>query len=114
MPDPYLVPLDEPPLRLTPPFDQRDPSLFRQGWENAETHRNRLRQRRTRTLLDALAAVELSEYERHCLTWVAAWEVHVVATIAVLIRRAYRAGVRAGENANCNHQCNQETQTVPR
>lgn len=100
-------PLHEPPVSLTAPYDVDDPSLYRQGWENSETHRNRLRTRKTRRLLDALGDVALTDYERACLTWVAAWEVHMVATLAALMERARVAGYEAGCEWNCNDNCNE-------
>lgn len=100
-------PLQEPPVRLTPPYDEPDPSLFREYWENSETHRNRLRMRKTRVLVEALEGVELSGYERRCLTWVAAWETHMVATLAALMIRAHEAGRESNRNHNC-HQDDRE------
>jgi hypothetical protein len=43
--------------------------------------------------------VELSGFERRCVTWVAAWETHLVATLAALMCRSYAAGAR---ERNCN------------
>lgn len=60
----------------------------------------------TAVLLEALPDVELSGYEGRSLTWVAAWETHMVATLAVLIRRA-------GQTTNCNHNCNEGAETIP-
>ena len=101
-----MTELHEPPHRLTAPYDRHDPSLYRQGWENADTHRNRMRKRKTARIVDALGDVELTDYECRCLTWVAAWEVHTVATLAVLIERARAAGYEAGRERNCNDNCN--------
>jgi hypothetical protein len=53
-------------------------------------------------LLEALAEVDLSGYERRCLTRVAAWETHMVATLAALMSRSYAAGVQAARERNCN------------
>ncbi len=61
-----------------------------------------MRSRKTRRLVDALGNVELTGYESRCLTWVAAWEVHMVATLAVLIERARAAGYDPGRERNCN------------
>jgi hypothetical protein len=102
--------LHEPPKRLTAPYGRDDPSLYRQGWENADTHRSRMRARKTKRLVDALGDVELTGYESRCLTWVAAWETHMVATLAVLIERARAAGYEAGRERNCNDNCNDADQ----
>lgn len=114
MPDSVYGPLEEPPWQLVPPYEDEDPSLQRERWENGDTHRNRVRARKTRVLLDALEPVELSGYERRCLGWVACWEVHMVATLAALMRRAYAAGRESVMHPNCNHNCNQETETASR
>ncbi len=81
MTDPKFGPLQEPHVALTPPYDVEDKSLYRDGWEN----------------------VELSDYERRSLGWVACWETHMVTTLPALMTRAQEAG----RETNCNHNCHQ-------
>lgn len=50
----------EPLKSLTAPYDRDDSSLCRQGWENADTHRNRMRARKTKPLVDARGDLELA------------------------------------------------------
>ena len=59
-------------------------------------------ERKTAVLLEALADVERSSYERRWLRWVAAWETHVVATLAALLRHSYAAGAEAARDQTCN------------
>ncbi|MGD9526857.1 MAG: hypothetical protein AB7L91_14885 [Dehalococcoidia bacterium] len=83
-----VAPILRAPWALTPPYDTRDRSLFRQPDESAEQAHNRLVARKLAVLLEPLDGVPLSDYERRVLTWVACWETHTVAVLAALLRRA--------------------------
>jgi hypothetical protein len=95
------------------PLEGRSPEAFARSVNahdpNCSTPRSRhqtpRRSRRgTVGRLGRLGRLEISGYERRCLTWVAAWETHMVATLAdpsVLRRRR-----RGGREPNCNDNCN--------
>ena len=83
-------PLDSEPLNYREPFGQRPPApdFSREGW------RAELRADRVAALTDVLAGVELGDYDRQMIDWLAGWDTPTVGTWVSLILRARAAGDR--------------------
>lgn len=77
---PVLPPLRREPRRVRPPFDVG-------GLAELDGHQDRVD-----ALLEALDGVELGEYDRRIVEWLAGWDTSVVGTVASLIYRARQAG----------------------
>ena len=102
-----LTPIHRPPWALTPPYDSRDPRLFRRRGESMEQAHNRIAAIKTAALLEPLEGLTVTDYECRVLGWVACWETHTVAVLAALLRRARYLPADLGNATNCNHNCNQ-------
>jgi hypothetical protein len=95
--NPSMVPLRREPRRIRPPFDvdsyQPDHSPIS---ETDGKWRDRRYSDRVTALLEALDGVELGEYDRRIIEWLANWDTSVVGTVASLFYRARATGVSDG------------------
>ena len=81
------APIDKPPLTLRPPHHPYDhcPPEHMSSLCRAE-------------LLEVLEGVELGEYDRRIVDWLAGWDTATVATVVSLLHR-----VRAAGAGDCSH-----------
>jgi hypothetical protein len=90
MSSPGLGPLNEEPVSIRPPFDQRAPvppfDPDTQRWRAA------IRADRITAISEALAGVELGEYDRKMIEWMASWDEPTIGTWVSLLYRTRRAG----------------------
>lgn len=91
---PMTPPLGREPRRIRPPFDVAvsEPVDDRQADETAAQWRVRRLADRVAALHEALDGVEIGDYDRHVIAWLAGWDNGTVGTIASLIYRAREAG----------------------
>jgi hypothetical protein len=86
-------PIEQEPRRVRPPYNVRDEEA--QGrWFGVETEdewRNRLHGDRLAAMLEPLAGMDVSPYERQILGWLSDWETGTVAVVAALLHRARAA-----------------------
>lgn len=96
MRNPKTPPLHREPRRVRPPFDCDTPeSAGRQADETADQWRTRRHDNRVAALLEALDGIELGDYDRRIIDWLAGWDTSVVGTVASLLYRAREAGEQA-------------------
>lgn len=90
-------PLGRAPRRIRPPFDVAvtEPVDDRVADETADQWRARRHADRVAALLEALDGVELGDYDRRIVEWLADWDNGTVGTVASLFYRAREAGERA-------------------
>lgn len=77
-------PIDRSPNSLTPPhtdYDPAGPTEYRSA------------------LLQALDGIELGEYDRRIVDWLAGWDTSVVAVVVSLLHRVRAAGIAEYESA---------------
>jgi hypothetical protein len=91
-----MGPLNEEPVSIRPPFDQRPPALPFDP--DTERWRASIRADRIAAISEALAGVELGEYDRKMIEWMAGWDEPTIGTWVSLLYRTRRAGgtFRAG------------------
>lgn len=99
--DPYptaAAALRRKPRRIRPPFNVNsyDPADSRQAGETADQWRSRRHADQVAALLEALDGVELGDYDRRIIEWLADWDTSVVGTVASLFYRARAAGASDG------------------
>lgn len=87
--DGALRPLDEEPKNVRPPFDQRPPEepfdSDTERWRAARLADHRA------ALLEALGGVELGDYDRRIIEWLAKWDVPTIGAVVSLLYRARQA-----------------------
>jgi hypothetical protein len=83
----HAAPIHTEPHSLHPPYRYLPDGPHRRG-ESNEEFRTRRRHEALEALLAPLAGLELTDYERRQLQWLAGWETGTVATIAALLHRA--------------------------
>lgn len=86
-------PLGKPPRRIRPPFDVDSyGSVDRVLGESTERWRARVHADRVAALLEALDGVELGDYDRRVIDWLADWDISTIGAFASLFYRARAAG----------------------
>jgi hypothetical protein len=86
-------PIDTPPLRLRPPYDQPDDMRHQVfGFETADEWRSRIHIDNRAALLEHLDGIQLGDYDHRIIDWLARWDVPTIAVVASLLRRAWWAG----------------------
>jgi hypothetical protein len=91
---PTFGPIESEPRRVRPPYDQPDTAPPVPAWGGGEVFERWRAQRhadRAAALLEPLAGLEVSEFERHIVSWLAGWETGTVAVVAALLHRARAA-----------------------
>jgi hypothetical protein len=83
------APIHQEPRRVRPPYDVRDDAF--DHVTPSEAWRVAIRVDRLAALLEPLAGLEITDYERQTLDWLARWEVGTVAVVAGLLHRARAA-----------------------
>lgn len=83
----HAAPIHTEPLSLHPPY-RRQPDPPQRWGEPSEAFRARRRREALDALLAPLEGLEVTDYERRQLAWLANWEISTVATIAALLHRA--------------------------
>jgi hypothetical protein len=86
-------PIEREPARVRPPYDVRDEEVWGR-WTGVETEdqwRDRLHGDRLAAMLEPLAGMDVSAYERQILGWLSGWETSTVAVVAALLHRARAA-----------------------
>ena len=89
-------PLDRAPRRIRPPFNGDyllDPP---HPGETIDQWRDRRHTDATQALLEPLAGIELGDYDRKILDWLANWDTDTIGTLASLLYRARAAGPIGG------------------
>lgn len=91
MTQPTHGPITSTPLRVRPPYDQRD-ILGEQG-QNETVHQwwDRRCIDGMDALLTPLVGIDVSDYERHTLHWLSGREDSTIAVVAALLHRARAA-----------------------
>jgi hypothetical protein len=86
-------PIKYEPRRLRPPYTDRDPGRDQRYdlGETFEQWRERIDADALAALLEPLAGLPVSDYERRILHWLTGWGISTVAALAALLYRA-RAG----------------------
>ena len=84
-------PITSAPVRVRPPYVQRD--LAGEQGQNETVHQwwDRRRVDGMDALLTPLADIDLSDYERHTLHWLTGREDSTIAVVAALLHRARAA-----------------------
>jgi hypothetical protein len=84
-------PLTSAPLRVRPPYDQRD--IAGDQWQNETVHQwwDRRRVDGLDALLTPLEGIDVSDYERDTLQWLTGREDSTIAVVAALLHRARAA-----------------------
>ncbi len=84
-------PITSAPLRIRPPYDQRD--IAGEQWQNETVHQWWARRRADglAALLTPLTDIEVSDYERDTLQWLTGREDSTIAVVAALLHRARAA-----------------------
>ncbi len=84
-------PITSAPLRVRPPYDQRD--IAGDQWQNETVHQwwDRRRVDGLDALLTPLDGIDVSDYERHTLQWLTGREDSTIAVVAALLHRARAA-----------------------
>ncbi|MGH3779899.1 MAG: hypothetical protein ACRDRO_04500 [Pseudonocardiaceae bacterium] len=84
-------PITRAPLRVRPPYDQRD--IASEQGQNETVHQwwDRQRVDGMDALSAPLAGIDLSDYERRTLHWLTGWEDTTIAVVAALLHRARAA-----------------------
>jgi hypothetical protein len=86
-------PIDTPPLRLRPPYDQLDDMRFQMfGFETADEWRARIHMDNRAAVLEQLDGIPLGDYDHRIIDWIACYDVPTIAVIASLLRRTWWAG----------------------
>ncbi|WP_020673861.1 hypothetical protein [Amycolatopsis nigrescens] len=90
---PTFGPIGAEPRRVRPPYGEPDRSLHLPmfGIETTDQWRARVHADRVAALLEPLADMEVSHFERRQLEWLARWETGTVAAVAALLHRARAA-----------------------
>lgn len=88
----HMTPLHRPPRRIRPPFnvDSYASDDQRTG-ETSDQWRARRQADRVAALLESLDGVELGEYDRRIIDWLAGWDTETVGAVASLLYRARAA-----------------------
>jgi hypothetical protein len=81
-------PLTAAPLRVRPPYDQRDVAGEQGPRETIHQWWDRRCADGLAALLTPLEGIDLSDYERHTLRWLAGREDSTIAVVAALLHRA--------------------------
>jgi hypothetical protein len=91
-------PLRHTPRRIRPPFDvgSQNPSDSQAICEAVNQWRIRRHADRVDALLEPLDGIELGEYDRRIIDWLADWDTSVIGTVASLIYRARAVGPTDG------------------
>jgi hypothetical protein len=82
------APITSPPLRVRPPYDQRDVAGEQRTNETVHQWWDRRRADGLAALLAPLEGVDVSDYERHTLNWLTGREDTTIAVVAALLHRA--------------------------
>lgn len=84
-------PITSAPLRIRPPYDQRDTAGDQ--WSNETVHQwwDRRRVDGLDALLTPLEGIDISDYEQHTLHWLTGREDSTIAVVAALLHRARAA-----------------------
>jgi hypothetical protein len=81
-------PISSAPLRVRPPYDQHDPAGAQRQDEAIHQWWDRRCADGFAALLTPLEGLDLSDYERHTLRWLAGREDSTIAVVAALLHRA--------------------------
>jgi hypothetical protein len=84
-------PLSSAPLRVRPPYDQRDIAAEQGQNETLDQWWDRRCADGMTALLTPLEGLDLSDYERHTLNWLSGREDSTIAVVAALLHRARAA-----------------------
>jgi hypothetical protein len=84
-------PLTSAPLRVRPPYDQRDVAGAQRQNETVQQWWDRRRVDGMDALLTPLAGIDVSDYERDILKWLTGREDFTIAVVAALLHRARAA-----------------------
>lgn len=93
------APIQREPRRVRPPYDVRDDRFEHLHATNTEAWRVAVRIDRLTALCEPLHGLEVTDYERGVLDWLAGWETSTVAVLAGLLHRARAAGPLAEQGA---------------
>jgi hypothetical protein len=85
---PVHGPITLAPLRVRPPYDQRDVAGEQRQNETIHQWWDRRCADGFAALLTPLEGIDLSDYERHTLRWLAGREDSTIAVVAALLHRA--------------------------
>lgn len=87
---PHLTPLQHAPRRIRPPFDMAgsDPAEDYRRGETTEHWRARVHADRVTALLEPLDGIELGDYDRRIIGWLADCDIPTIGTISSLLFRA--------------------------
>lgn len=88
---PVHGPLSSAPLRVRPPYDQRDIAGEQGQNETLDQWWDRRCVDGMTALLTPLEGLDLSDYERHTLNWLSGREDSTIAVVAALLHRARAA-----------------------
>jgi hypothetical protein len=88
---PVHGPITTAPLRVRPPYDQRDIAGDQGPNETIYQWWDRRRADGLAALLTPLADLDVSDYERHTLYWLTGREDSTIAVVAALLHRARAA-----------------------
>ena len=80
----HFASLHHAPRRIRPPFDMAEPErpIEPRSWQADQTA----------ALLEALDGVELGDYDRRIIEWLAGWDTSVIGTVASRFYRARATG----------------------
>jgi hypothetical protein len=81
-------PISSAPVRVRPPYDQRDVAAEQRQNETLYHWWDRRCADGFAALLTPLEGIDLSDYERHTLRWLAGREDSTIAVVAALLHRA--------------------------
>jgi hypothetical protein len=84
-------PITSAPLRVRPPYDQRDIAGTQRQNETVQQWWDRRRVDGMAALLTPLEGIDVSDYERDILKWLTGREDFTIAVVAALLHRARAA-----------------------